>query len=367
MSSEVPVRRTALHAVHLAMGARMIEFGGWEMPVQYTSILKEHAAVRSAAGLFDISHMGEIRVSGTDAAKFLNAMLTNNIDRIAVGNSQYSLLLNERGGVMDDLFIYRIGEQEYLLIVNASHIEEDYQRFLSCKIERVELCNESEGTAALALQGPKSPLILDRVVPGASQQLGHHAIRCFSTEGGSLWIARTGYTGEDGFEMILPATFVERVWNRLLETGESYGLTPCGLGARDTLRIEVCYPLNGHELGPEITPLEAGLERFIDFTKADFFGKKALLAQKATGVLRKAIALVAQPGGPPLRADYPVFYEGKYIGKLTSGVLSPSLQVGIGLALVEAPYAKIGNTVDIGIRGKYFSANIVKKPIYRKH
>lgn len=344
----------------------MVEFGGWEMPVQYSSILKEHAAVRTGAGLFDISHMGEIRVVGPDAGEFLNLSLTNNVDKVQPGNSQYSLLLNKQGGIIDDLFIYRLGSDDFLLVVNASHIEEDFEALTELLSGDVVLSNESDATAALALQGPKSPSILDRWISGASSQLGHHAIKSFSAVQGDVRIARTGYTGEDGFEILCPANAAAAVWDKLLVLGKEEGLLPCGLGARDTLRMEVCYPLNGHELGPDITPLEAGLGFFIDFNKKDFQGKTALLVQKAKGVPRKAVAVMAKEAGAPPRANYPVLSQGRKIGVLTSGVLSPSLQKGIGLALIESASAQIGNVVDIEIRGKNVPAEIVKKPIYKK-
>ncbi len=362
-SGTSPLRRTPLFEKHLALGARLVEFGGWEMPVQYSSILKEHAAVRSEAGIFDISHMGEIRVRGAGADAFLNEVLTNNLHKIKLGESQYSLLLTEKGGVVDDLFVYAVAPSEFLLVVNASHIEDDFELLSSLAKDRVEIVNESESTAAIALQGPRSPETLDAWISGASGQLSHHAIRKFSVSGVDVWVARTGYTGEDGFEILCPATAVCGIWDRLL----AHGAVPCGLGARDTLRMEVCYPLNGHELGPEISPLEAGLSFFIDFGKPDFRGKAALLAQKTAGVPRKSVALVSKPGGPPPRAGYPILRDGKPIGVLTSGGLSPSLQTGMGLGLVSASEAVVGNSVDIEIRGKYVSASIVKKPIYRKN
>jgi aminomethyltransferase len=360
------LRRTPLYDSHVAAGARMVEFGGWDMPVQYSSILKEHAAVRTAAGLFDISHMGEIRVTGADAAQFLNQALTNNVDKVQPGNSQYSLLLNKNGGIIDDLFIYRMGNEDFLLVVNASHIEEDFEALSELMIGDEVITNESDVTAALALQGPQSPAILDRWISGASSQLGHHAIRSFSSAEGEVQVARTGYTGEDGFEILCPSDTAAAIWSKLLALGKDDGILPCGLGARDTLRMEVCYPLNGHELGPDITPLEAGLGFFIDFNKPDFQGKKALVEQKAKGVPRKAVALVAKEASAPPRASYPVLSQGRKIGGLTSGVLSPSLQKGIGLALIESASAQIGNVVDIEIRGKTVPAEIVKKPIYKK-
>lgn len=360
------LKRTPLYQDHVAAGARMVEFGGWDMPVQYSSILKEHAAVRTAAGLFDISHMGEFRVRGPGSVNYLNELLTNNVNKIQRGNSQYSILLNDEGGVIDDLFVYRLGEQEFLIVVNASMIDEDFKVFEARKPSDVNLSNESDDTAALALQGPKSNEILEKWIPGAPAKLGHHAIAGFKADGLDLLIARTGYTGEDGFEIIVDAEHASKVWNKLLQLGGPAGLVPCGLGSRDTLRLEVCYPLNGHELGPTISPLEAGIGFFVDFTKPKFVGRDALLKQKSSGVTRKSVALVCEAGGPPPRAGYSVQKDGKVIGTLTSGVLSPSLQKGIGLGLISADQAAVGGKLDIEIRGKLIPATIVKKPIYQK-
>jgi aminomethyltransferase len=344
----------------------MVEFGGWEMPVQYTSILKEHAAVRCEAGLFDISHMGEIRVEGAEAVRFLNDTLTNNIEKLAVGGAQYSLLLNDQGGVVDDLFVYRITFDEFFLVVNASHIEEDFAALHFLSRNRAEVSNESSETGALALQGPKSSAVLDAWIPLSSSRLGHHEMKRFPSDICPVWIARTGYTGEEGFEVFFPASFSVEIWKRVLELGKPLGLVPCGLGARDTLRTEVCYPLNGHELASDITPLEAGLGFFVDLQKSIFIGRDALLKQKESGLARKSVALLADPGGPPFRSGYPVLREGKPIGVLTSGILSPTLQRSIGLALIETSHSTLGNSVDIEVRGKYVPAEIVKKPFYKR-
>jgi aminomethyltransferase len=363
------LKKTPLHGSHVALGARMVEFGGWEMPVFYSSILKEHAAVRTAAGLFDISHMGEFRVSGpeSEVRAFLNHSLTNKIDKVKVDSSQYSILLNEEGGVIDDLFIYRISDTEYLLVVNASMIEEDLQVLQKrLKSSQVSLVDESAQTMALALQGPRSAQILDLWIPGASSKLGHHEIKSFESAQGKVRVARTGYTGEDGFEILGDASAAASIWDSLLQHGGSHGLLPCGLGARDTLRMEVCYPLNGHELGPTITPLEAGLGFAVDLEKPEFVGKPALLKQKQEGLKRRSVALKAEVGTPPFRAGYGIFVSGTKAGELTSGAQSPSLGVSIGLGLIDAAAATVGNSVDIEVRGKYFPATIVKKPIYKK-
>lgn len=367
MPAEAKVQRTSLYDAHVAAGAKMIPFAGWDMPVQYTSIIQEHQAVRKAAGLFDISHMGEVRVTGPDAVSCLNFALSNEVARIPVGGSQYDLLLNAQGGTLDDLFVYRIGPEEFLLVVNASQAEQDFGILSERQRGRVKLCNESAQTAAVALQGPASATILNSWLRQSSaSRLGHHAIAEFDSPCGSIWIARTGYTGEDGFEILLPNRHAPDLWAGLLQAGASQGLVPCGLGARDTLRLESCYPLYGHELSPDISPLEAGLRIFVDLGKPDFVGRDALLRQQAAGVARHSVALTGKPGQPPPRAGYGVSANGKRIGTVTSGSQSPLLQVGIGLALVETASARIGNSVDIEIRGKYVPMTIVKKPIYRR-
>ncbi len=364
--SPSPLQKTVLHPCHLELGARMVEFGGWDMPVQYTSILAEHEAVRSRAGLFDISHMGEIRVCGADAARFLNEALSNNVERIAPGQSQYSLLLNDQGGVEDDLFVYAISSREFLLVVNASRIAEDHHLLLSRRLGDVEVVNESDTTFAVALQGPRVAEILDAWLGSpVAAGIARHAWKRLPSRFGELFVARTGYTGEDGFEMLGPDRVAAEVWRSLLQTGVGQGLLPCGLGARDTLRMEVCYPLYGHELASDITPLEAGLGVFVDFQKPVFHGREALLRQKASGVTRKAVALLAGGRVPPPRAGYGLFLGGRRIGTTTSGVMSPSLRQGMALGLLEAEHARIGNSVDIEIRGQYFALAVVAKPVYR--
>lgn len=367
MPADTRVQRTSLYDAHVAAGAKMIPFAGWDMPVQYTSIIQEHQAVRKAAGLFDISHMGEVRVTGPDAVASLNFALSNDVAQIPVGGSQYNLLLNAQGGTLDDLFVYRIGPEEFLLVVNASQAEQDFAILSERQRGRAELHNESAQTAAVALQGPASATILDAWLrQTAASHLGHHAIGPSESPCGPVWIARTGYTGEDGFEILLPNKHAADLWTGLLQAGASHGLAPCGLGARDTLRLESCYPLYGHELSPDISPLEAGLQAFVDLNKPDFVGRDALLRQKADGVTRRSVALTGKPGQPPPRAGYSVSTNGQRIGTVTSGSQSPLLQMGIGLALVESARAQVGNSVDIEIRGKYVPMTIVKKPIYRR-
>lgn len=377
------LKRTPLFETHQKLGGRLVEFGGWEMPVQYTSILDEHQAVRTAAGLFDISHMGEVLVTGHKAAAFLNHVLTNDIARLRVGHGQYTLLCNERGGVIDDLYAYCLAAREYLLVINASRIEADIawleqqlQIFLPEKgIGDVVLGNVSANMGAVAVQGPRVVDFINQCCPanfvgGAIVQhcdeLKKNEIgRCRFDEQ-DVWVSRTGYTGEDGFEIIAPAGAIASIWNQLLEAGRPFGLKPCGLGARDTLRTEVCYPLYGQELNESTTPLEAGLGAFVALDKGEFIGRAALVAQKQQGIARRLVAFrMTGPSAPP-RPHYPIWAAGARVGEVTSGTQSPSLGVGIGLGYVPVSSAGPDTALEIEIRGRRASAVVVKKPIYRK-
>ena len=380
------MKRTPLFAAHQKLGGKLIEFGGWEMPVQYTSITDEHLAVRSAAGLFDISHMGEVSVSGAAALEFLNRTLTNDLRKLSVGTGQYTLMCNEKGGVIDDLYAYRLGESEYLLIINASRIDPDIA-WLKARLDafsqksEVNLENRSDEMAALALQGPASPQIIQQVFPGAATEGAKasevNALR--KNEIGRwqfvsrahdchLWIARTGYTGEDGFEIVCPATSAESIWTRLLEAGNGRGLKPAGLGARDTLRTEVCYPLYGHELDENTTPIEAGVGFFVALDKGEFTGRSVLAEQKAKGTAKKLVAFKMTGKSAPPRSEYRILRPdgSQPVGRVTSGTQSPSLGMGIGLGYVPVEFAKPGTPIDIEIRGKPSSAVVVKKPIYQR-
>jgi len=381
------MKRTPLFAVHQKLGGKLIEFGGWEMPVQYTSITDEHLAVRSAAGMFDISHMGEIAVKGQAALAFLNHTLTNDAWKLEIGTGQYTLLCNETGGVIDDLYLYRLAEADYLLIVNASRIETDFawlvkQRSAFPDKSGFELQNKSDDMAAIALQGPSAALFIHHLFSGHSQagtavtaatdlRKNQIARWPFQFEGREVpvWLARTGYTGEDGFEIVCPAAGVEAIWNKLLDVGRPHGLKPAGLGARDTLRTEVCYPLYGHELDEHTTPLEAGLGFFVSLDKGDFIGRKVLAEQKANGTPKKLVAFKMSGKSAPPRPDYPILSAAsaaRPIGKVTSGTQSPSLATGIGLGYVSIDFAKPGTPIQIEIRGKSAPAVVVQKPIYRK-
>ena len=259
----------------------MVEFGGWSMPVQYSSIIDEHQAVRSGLGVFDISHMGQFFVSGPGALSWLNRMLTNNVERLSVGECQYTFLLNCEGGVIDDLIVYRIEEERYLLVVNAAKIDEDLAWLQKHTAPDAKLENRSDEFAGLAVQGPRSAQLFDSFFSGRYSRPARNEILNITIDGAPYYIARTGYTGEDGFEVFCTAGRAVKTWNDILERGSQFGIKPCGLGSRDTLRLEMCYPLNGSDLSPARTPIEAGLSIFVDLQKSDFVGREALLAQKA--------------------------------------------------------------------------------------
>lgn len=333
------------------------------MPVQYSGIIDEHNAVRNALGVFDISHMGQFFVEGAGAAAWLNGMLTNNVERLAIGQGQYTLMLNDQGGVIDDLLIYRICDDDWLLVVNASMIDEDFAWMKSHLAPGVSLVNRSDEFAGLAVQGPKAAAWFDSFVAGKCQAPARNQIVRLDMGGGQMFIARTGYTGEDGFELFCPAGSAVAVWNDVLEKGAEFGIKPCGLGARDTLRLEMCYPLNGNDLSPTITPLEAGLGFFVDLQKPEFIGRAVLAAQKERGPARKLAAFKMQGATPPPRSHYGVWKDGVQIGETCSGGLSPTLGGGIGMAYLPADAATPGTAIEIDIRGRRFPAVVEKKPL----
>ena len=291
------LKRTPLFTAHQKLGGKLVEFSGWEMPVQYTSITDEHLAVRKAAGIFDISHMGEVTVSGSGAAEFLNSVLTNDIRKLAPGEGQYTLMCNERGGVIDDLYACRLSGEVYFLIINASRIEPDVAWLQAqaaippCGTGELNLTDASHNYAAVAVQGPRVKEFIDTVIPGPSISamrvnvvigLKKNQIGEFPFEKGGVLVSRTGYTGEDGFEIVGSDEAIRHVWDALLTAGHAFGIKPCGLGARDTLRTEVCYPLYGHELDEQTTPIEAGLGFFVALDKGEFNGRSVLAGQKAS-------------------------------------------------------------------------------------
>ena len=385
------LKRTALYEAHQRLGGRLIEFGGWEMPVQYTSITDEHLAVRKAAGIFDISHMGEVTVSGAMAAEFLNHVLTNDIRKLTPGHGQYTLLCNERGGTIDDLYAYQLSDEVYLLIINASRVAADVPWLQARANEfhargELHLTDASHNYSAVAVQGPRVKEFIDACIPGASHSakrvarvtdLKKNELGGFPLGNASVFVSRTGYTGEDGFEVVGQDEPIRQVWDRILSFGQPFGIKTCGLGARDTLRTEVCYPLYGHELDENTTPIEAGVGFFVALDKGEFIGRALLAEQKASlrseasarqanGVKKKCVAFKMTDKSAPPRPHYPIWANGARIGEVTSGTQSPSLGVGIGMGYVPPEIAKPDTRIEIEIRGKRSPAVIVAKPIYRK-
>jgi len=359
-------KTTPLYEEHVRRRAKIISFGSWLMPVQYTSIVEEHQAVRNNVGIFDISHMGQLLVSGPAARGWLNTMLTNNIDKLEVGQGQYTFFLNEGGGIIDDLIVYRIEEQKFLLVVNAARADEDFAWLERYRLKDVDLKDRSANFGGVAVQGPRMAELFCALFGENVNLPARNHIVDLPFDGTSVSVARTGYTGEDGVEVFFRAEDAVKFWNSALEEGKTLGIKPCGLGARDTLRLEVCYPLNGSDLSPERNPIEAGLGFFVDLTKPNFIGREVLVKAKENGSPEKLVASRMQTKGPPPRPHYSVFDDGNRIGEVTSGTLSPSLNYGIGMAYVSAPHAKIGTRIDIEIRGQKFPATIEKKPLYKK-
>jgi len=368
-------KKTALCDEHVRLGARMVPFAGWLMPVQYTSIVEEHQAVRNNVGIFDISHMGQLIVEGAGAREWLNTMLTNNVGKLDVGTGQYTFLLNEGGGIIDDLIVYQVGEEKFLTVVNAARAEDDFAWLQShlpaaeadvSAARAVHLINRSANFGGVAIQGPRIAELFHALFGPAADLPSRNSIADLPFNGTTVSVARTGYTGEDGIEVFFRSEAAVKFWNAVLEKGKPFGMKPCGLGARDTLRLEMCYPLNGSDLSPERNPIEAGLAFFVDLTKSNFIGRDVLIETKEKGPHEKLVPFRMKEKGPPPRPHYAVFENGERIGEVTSGTLSPSLNWGVGMAYVSATHAKIGAQIEIEIRGQKFPATIEKKPLYKK-
>ncbi|MCY0869397.1 MAG: glycine cleavage system aminomethyltransferase GcvT [Firmicutes bacterium] len=358
-------KRTPLHHLYGEYGAKTTSFGGWELPVSFTSILSEHRAVRAAAGLFDVSHMGEIEFSGTGATATLQWLVTNDVARMEVGQALYSPCCDPEGGTIDDLVIYKLADDRYFVVVNAANKDADFAWF--CAHNRGAVIRDvSDDTVLLALQGPLAQAILQPLSEVDLSELRYYHCRENILVGGiPVLLSRTGYTGEDGFELYAARTHGPDLYRALVVAGADAGMQLAGLGARDTLRLEARMPLYGHELTREITPLEAGLDMFVKFDKGDFCGREALLEQVHQGVKRRLVGFaIAQRA--IARAGQPVFAEGELIGHVTSGTHSPTLGYPIGLALVESAYAHVGTPIAIDVRGQRIEATIVKTPFYRR-
>ena len=359
------MKKTPLHASHRRAGAKMVEFVGWDMPVQYQGVIQEHLAVRSRAGLFDVSHMGEIEIRGAGALDLCQRLGANDAGRMKPFQAQYNLLLNENGGIVDDVIVYRLAEDIFFVCVNAANTEKDFRWIESRASGAVEVEDVSAKYAQLAVQGPRAPKIVASLTAlDLSSVKSFHfayadvaAVRCL--------VARTGYTGEDGFELYCDADKAVTLWDAILEAGAAEGLCPVGLGARDTLRLEKAYPLYGHELDDATSPLEAGLNWVVKFSKTEFIGRDVLLRQKEKSVERKLIGLeLTAPG--IARSGYPLSKGRRSIGRVTSGTKSPTLGKSIALGYVETAEAAIGNLIDVEIRGRPVAAKIVSIPFYNR-
>lgn len=363
------LKKTPLFDVYKEFGAKTIDFGGWDLPVQFSSIKEEHEAVRTKAGLFDVSHMGEIEVKGKESISFLQKMMANDLTKLKPGGTQYTPMCYENGGVVDDLLVYQRAENHYLLVVNAANTKKDLEWLKENLSEDAEIEDLSEKIALLALQGPLAGKILQKLVDDFDE-LGRIKYFKFAENmkvaGKSTLISRTGYTGEDGFEIYCDAQDAVELWRSILDAGREDGVLPCGLGARDTLRFEAGLPLYGQELSSEITPLEAGLGFAVKLDKqADFIGKDALIQQKEQGLKRKIVGIEMIDKGIP-RHGYRIFKGDQQIGVVTTGTQSPTLKKNIGLALLNLEYTTLDTEVEVEIRGKRLKAKVIATPFYRR-
>lgn len=354
------LKRTPLYERHKALGAKLVPFAGWEMPVQYSGVLKEHEAVRTKAGIFDVSHMGEIEVHGKRAVEFCQRVSTNDASGLKPGKVQYSAILNEEGGIIDDCTLYRLGEEHFLFVVNASRKENVVRWFQSHPTEGARVEDRSRDYGLLAVQGRGAEALLSRLVRRDLTTVGYYEFIWTEFVNAAALISRTGYTGEDGFEIYLPWGKTAEAWDLLMKEGASGGLVPIGLGARDTLRLEMGYSLYGNELNEETTPLEAGLAWIVKLDKGNFFGRERLLEQKEQGLRRKIRGLKMTDRGIP-RPHYEVNSQGKKIGEVTSGTFSPTLKMGIALAMLDAG-VKEGQEVSVRVRDKESKALVTKPP-----
>jgi aminomethyltransferase len=360
-----------LRSRHEELGARLIPFAGWLMPVQYSGVIDEHRTVRSAAGLFDLGHMGQVRVTGADALPYLQLITTNDVSALEPGDAQYSLLPNEQGGVIDDIIIYCFPDEPgYLVVVNAANHSKDVawmegQRSTRPELE-VEVDDVSDSLGMIAIQGPEAPRIVGELTESDLSELAPFQWRRASVAGLPVLVARTGYTGEDGFEFYVPQEQTAALWDALLAAGAPRGLKPIGLGARDTLRLEARMPLYGNELGDDISPIEAGLGWAVKLDKGPFIGREAIAAVKESGPLRRTVGFRLLERAGSARHGYPVELDGRRVGVVTSGAHSPTLGAEVGLALVDADVAGVGKPLDIIIRGRPVKAEQVKLPFYRR-
>ena len=352
-------KRTARYDKHTALGALISPFGGFDMPLQYSNIIDEHLAVRQACGVFDVSHMGEVLISGTDAERYVNHIFTNDVTQIEEGQILYGMMCYDHGGVVDDLLVYKMAADRFFLVINASNIDKDWAWIQQQAAGfHVTLENQSEFYGEVAVQGPEAEAVMEEVLGLACKELTFYTFKQI----GNVIVSRTGYTGEDGFEVYADAAFINDCWDKLMSSGRC---KPCGLGCRDTLRFEVGLPLYGDELSEEITPIMAGLSMFVKLDKDEFIGKEALAKQKAEGPSKKLIGIELQDKAIP-RHGYNVLKDGQPIGEVTTGYHSISTDKSVCMALIDAQYAVLGTSVEVQIRKKTFPGVVCKKQFYNK-
>jgi aminomethyltransferase len=357
-------KRTALYEQHRSHGARMVEFAGWDMPVQYTGVIEEHTAVRARAGLFDVSHMGEIEIRGSGAGDACQRMTANDVRRLQDGQAQYTLICLPSGGIVDDVILYRFSARRFFFCVNAAN-REAVAAWLVEHAGEAEVIDRSDEYAQLALQGPRATTVLGRLTALALDRVRAFAFLEGRVAGQDVIVARTGYTGEDGWEIYCESPKAAPLWQALLEAGRGDGVVPAGLGARDTLRLEAALPLYGHELSRTTTPLEAGLDRFVRLDKGDFIGRAALEQQRRSGVPRRLVGLVALDPGIP-RQGYLLEHEGRVVGEVTSGTKSPTLGKPIALGYVTPNCREPRTKLGVRIRNRTVMAEVVPTPFYRR-
>jgi glycine cleavage system T protein (aminomethyltransferase) len=359
-------RHTPLYEDHVKLGGRMVSFAGWELPVQYSGVIDEHKAVRNAAGIFDVSHMGQIVFTGPDALACVQNLTTNDASKLTDGKAQYSILCNERGTVIDDVIVYRFSENRFMMVVNGSNVDKDFEWCKSHTTGDVKAEDISDSYALIALQGPKAADILSKLTDADLASLPSYSFTEGAIDGKSdCIIARTGYTGEDGFELFCKPEDASAIWQSLIEHGKPLGLLPAGLGARDTLRLEMKFSLYGQEITEETLPIESGLAWVVKMDASDFIGRDAIAAAKEKGLNRKLVGFKMTEKGIP-RQGYPIMLNDEEVGVVTSGTMSPSLGEAIGIGFVPKSGVSIGDTISIDIRGRGKKAEIVKTPFYKK-
>lgn len=353
-------KRTCLYDKHVKQGALISPFGGFDMPIQYSTIIDEHQAVRTDCGVFDVSHMGEVTVKGADAERYVQHIFTNDVSKIEAGQILYGMMLYDNGGTVDDLLVYKMAENDFFLVINAANIDKDWE-WMQKQAEgfNIELLNRSEDYGQIAVQGPNAETVVEEVLGIACKELTFYTVKTI----GDVIVSRTGYTGEDGFEIYASHNYICDCWDKLMESGRC---KPCGLGCRDTLRFEVGLPLYGDELSADISPVTAGLSMFCKLDKEEFVGKDALVDQKTNGVAQKLVGIELEGKAIP-RHGYTVLKDGEPVGEVTTGYHSISTDKSVCMALVKAEYGKLGTPLEVQIRKKTFPGVVVKKRFYDKH